>query len=603
MAGKEGYSPEEMQAFRVKLAGNSVAPLGKGLTEFDRKASDVSASLSRIANGPHFAAITAAGNPLALPAHDAVEQADLARKGGISGLSTATQTALAKPEAPEQLQALQSPTPDVQAAPSLKDQLLGKLQGNTSGGLGGGLGGLRSAYLASRRRQIGDFERDKDLAGEQGGNRIVHIDEMAALQHQDAQQKLRDAQIQQQADEKAHVDHQRLLTRNMELADDIGKQKIDPQRLIKNQSTAGNVLHILGGALGGALAARTGGPNQFLERFDKQVAQDIQAQMDEVDNKKASLGARQNIFAQMLHETGDRRLAAMQTRNLMYEAAKQHLSAKDAELGVPEVRTGAQQNIQALQHQQDALQTQFDAEAYQTAQAQANAAAAAQRAAEKAAWDRQMELAKLGLERDKLSIEQMKAMGMSNEDIQKQAQHLGEKLADPALAQGRAAVENAKARLDKAGPGEGLPGVGLGADLREKLAGRPTGAMAFVPTAWVANKVAGLSDEERVSRGDWEKIKLAYRKQITGSGGSEAEMRQIEQSFEGAKTPAEQRKAIEEADAFFKQIEINHRGAVDPRANALVESRKAGLMGIQPRQGNVSDERAKQFKKKLAGGY
>jgi Tfp pilus assembly major pilin PilA len=303
----------------------------------------------------------------------------------------------------------------------------------------------------------------------------------------------------------------------------------------------------------------------------------------------------------MLSETGDRRLAAMQTRNLMYEAAKQKLAATDAQMGVPELKTSAEQNIAALQHQQDQINTQFTGEAWQQAQRAAAAAAAAQRAAEEKAWQRQMDLAKLGMERDKLSIEQMKALGMSGEDIQKQAQHLGDKLADPKLAEGRAAVEAAKVRLQKAGPDEGLPGVGLAADLREKLAGRPTGATALLPAAWVANKVAGLSAEERVSRSDWDKIKLAYQHQITGSGASEKEREMINAAFEGARTPAEQRAAIANADAMFKQVESRQKAAVDPRALQLYENRMGAQAGIQPRAGNVSDERAKQFKKKVSG--
>jgi hypothetical protein len=595
-----GYTPEEIQAFRLKMAGNSVAPLGKGLTEFDKKASDVSASLSRVADKVPFLPSVGASSPATPMVRDAAEQLDLNRKGGIGDLSKATQNALAKPQAPEQLQALNSPTPDVQAAPSLKEQLLSKLRGG--GGGGSGTGGLYASMMSARKKQIGDFDTDKELAIEQGENKAQHAMTMAEWLQHDADIKQRHAEIDMKAQEDAHEKTQALIGRNMELADDIGRQKIDPTRLAKSKGTGERISHVLGSALGGFLRGFQGGENKTLERFDHAVSQDIQAQLNEIDNKKAQLGARQNLVAQMIQETGDRRLGVLAARNLYYEAAKQKLAATDAQLGVPEITTAAKQTANVFQHQQDGMNAQFTGEALRVAQAQAAAQAAAQKAAEREAWQRQMDLAKLGIERDKLSIEQMKAMGMSGEDIQKQAQHLGDKLADPALAQGRAAVENAKSRLDKVGPGEGLPGVGLGADLREKLAGRPSGMTALLPGAWVANKVAGLSDEERVSRGDWEKIKLAYRKQITGSGGSEAEMRQIEQSFEGAKTPAEQRKAIEEADAFFKQIETNQRSAVDPRANALVESRKAGLMGIQPRQGNVSDERAKQLKKKL-GGY
>lgn len=593
-----GYTPEEIQALRVKLAGNSVAPLGKGLTEFDKKASDVSASVSRLANGPHVPALFAAGNPLALPARDAVEQADLARKGGIGGLSTATQSALAKPQAPEELKPLYTPDAQGQAAPSLKEQLLKKLGG---GGGGGGGNGLYSAFMAARKRQVGDFDTDKDLATEQGENRAQHVMTLAEWQQADAAEKQRHAQIDMEAQEQAHQKTQDLISRNQELADDIGRQKIDPKRLAKGMGTGERIEHVLGSALGGFLRGFQGGENKTLDRFDNEVTRDIQAQLSEIDNKKVQLGARQNLVAQMIQETGDRRLGVMAARNLYYEAAKQKLAATDAQLGVPEIATAAKQAVSAFQHQQDGMSAQIAAEAYQQQQRAAAAAAAAQKAAESQAWQRQMDLAKLGLERDKLSIDQMKALGMSAEDIAKQTQQLGDKLAAPELAQGRAAVDAAKMRLQKVGPNEGLPGVGVAADLREKLAGRPTGATALLPSAWIANKVAGLNDEERVSRNDWEKVKLAYRKQITGSGGSAEEMKVIESAFEGAKTPAEQRAAIENADAVFKQIESRHKAGVDPRALQLYEGRIQGQAGIQPRQGDISDERAKQFKKKLAG--
>ena len=592
MAGKEGYSPEEIQALRVKLAGNSVAPLGKDVTEFDRKASDVSGSLSRLGDNQYVKGVLAAaggGNPIAPMLRDAVEQADLARKGGIGGLSKATQSALAAPQAPEQLTALQSPTPNVEAAPSLRDQFLSKLRGNVGGVGGDPLSSLRAAFMSAQQKQLGDFNRDKELAGEMGENKAQHAMTMADWQIADAEKKRQDAIRQQQIDEKAHEEHQKFLAQNQQMVDDVAKSKVDPQRLMKSMGTGEKVAHVLGSALGGFLSGAQGGPNQFLQRFDQQVAQDIQAQMDEIDNKKTALGARQNMFGQLLAMTGDRRIAAQQMRNLHYEAAKQFLAATDAQLGVPELQTAAQQNINALQHQQDQMGAQISAQALQQKQQQLAAQAAAQAAAQKHAEEMMLKLADLGLRKDELAIKAAQVNGGSIEDLNKQAMHLGEKLADPALAQGRAAVENAKQRLAAAGEGNGLPGVGKWADIRSTVLG----------DRW------GLSDEERVSRGDWEKIKLAYRKQITGSGGSAEEMKTIERAFEGAKTPAEQRNAIAEADAFFKQIEFNHKRSVDPRALNLVEGRGAAVAGIQPRagKGDVSDERAKQFKKKLAGGY
>jgi hypothetical protein len=595
-----GYTPEEIAMMRAKIAGTPT------VGEFDRKASDVSASASRLGDNQYVKGILGGmggGLPATPMVRDAAEQIGMRGPGGPADLSRATQNALANrpPDAPEQLNALNSPTPDVQAVPSLKDRLVSKLGGGAGGGGGNG---LYSAFMAARRKQLGDFDTDKALAAEQGDNRAQHVMTLAEWQQADAAEKQRHAEIDMKAQEDAHEKTQALIGRNQELADDIGRQKIDPKRLAKSMGAGERIEHVLGASLGGFLRGFQGGENKTLERFDNEVTRDIQAQINEIDNKKAQLGARQNLVAQMIQETGDRRLGVLAARNLYYEAAKQKLAATDAQLGVPEIKTAAQQQAQQFQHQQDAMNTQFTAEAYQQQQRAAQAAAAAQKAAEKEAYERQMRVAELGQKQDHLNIEAAKVAGGTLEDLNKQAQFLGKELSDPKLAMGRAAVEASKSRLEKAGPGEGLPGVGTSADLREKLAGRPTGVAALFPQNWVINKVAGLNDEERVSRNDWAAVRQAYINQATGSGGSAEERADIIKTFQGAQTPAEQRAAIAKADAYFKQQETNLRGSVDPRANAMVEARKAGLAGIQPRQGNVSDERAKQFKKKLTGsGY
>lgn len=564
-------TPEEIAAFRARLAG------GSDVTAFDRKASDVAGSLQRLGQTQFAGIAGSVGNPMAPMIHAAGEQAALAQGGGLGGLSHATQAAIANRPAdpPTELQPMATTMPDVQAAPTLKDQLMAKLQGRGGGG-GPGLGGLYSEWRTARGSQLGDFETDKKLASQMGDDRSTRVEAVAMLQQQQAAKMQRDAEVASQEEAKAAQRHEAFLQRNADLADDIGRQQIDPKRLVNNQSTGEKIGTILGAALGGLTSGVNGGPNQFLQQFDREIDRDIAAQQAAIDNKKTALGARQSVFGQMMQETGDRRLAAMQTRNLMYESAKQDIMAQADQLGIPEIRTNAEQAVSEIQHRQDALNAQLKGEDLQRQQAAAAAAASSQRAAEENAWKRQMEVAKLGLERDKVEIDKVKALGGGAEDIQKQAQQLGEKLAEPKLANGRAAIENSKTRLSKVGAGEGLPGVGAWGDFRERLLGTRL----------------GLSEDERLARGDWEKMKLSYQSQITGSGASDGERAMLSKAFEGAKTPAEQRQAIAEADALFQQIERRHKASVDPRAKALYEQRL----------GNVSDERAKQFKQKL-GGY
>jgi hypothetical protein len=597
-----GYTPEEIQAFRLKMAGNSVAPLGKGLTEFDKKASDVSASLSRVADKVPFLPSVGASSPATPMVRDAAEQLDLNRKGGIGDLSKATQNALAKPQAPEQLQALNSPTPDVQAAPSLKEQLLSKLRGG--GGGGSGTGGLYASMMSARKKQIGDFDTDKELAIEQGENKAQHAMTMAEWLQHDADIKQRHAEIDMKAQEDAHEKTQALIGRNMELADDIGRQKIDPTRLAKSKGTGERISHVLGSALGGFLRGFQGGENKTLERFDHAVSQDIQAQLNEIDNKKAQLGARQNLVAQMIQETGDRRLGVLAARNLYYEAAKQKLAATDAQLGVPEITTAAKQTANVFQHQQDGMNAQIAAEAYQQQQRAAAAAAAAQKAAEKAAWDRQMQLAELGLKRDQLTIEGIKAGKDAHKEDNAAIAETTKRLADDDIVKNRELINSLGRKIDpKTGD---VVGLGTGAAIRQKLAGAAMGPLSLVAPD-LSKKVA-LSDEERLAQQEFEQAALLFQTKVTGTGGSDSQMQKIGSAFRGANTMAEKRHAIQ-----LLQTELARREGL--AQSNLTDSQKVelnrrlgrdGLVdmpgAVKVKDGNVSDERAKRFKQKLTGG-
>lgn len=599
MAGK--YTPEEIAAIRSKLAGSSA------VTPFDQKASDVSASLGRISEHPFVSGIAAgANNPMGPVVHMAAQDAESRGVGGVADLSKKTQGAIADQVTSPGgtiLRPLDSPTPDVQAAPSLKDQLLGKLRGNTGGAGVSGLGGLRAAYLASKRRQIGDFEQDKSLAGQMGNQQASHVMGASELHDSFAARQERDAEIQRKADEDTHSKHQEFLARNTELADDIAKQKIDPKRLVKSMGVGDKIGHILGSALGGFASGFKGGPNDFLDRFDKQVAQDIEAQVNEIDNKKASVSARNSIFGQMLAETGDRRLAAMQTRNLMYEAAKQHIAAEDARLGIPELSTNAQQKIQALQHQQDQLQTQFDAEAYQTAASQAAATAAAQRAAEKQAWDRQMQVFEMGLKKDQLEVEKIKAGKEAGKEDNAAIAETTKRLADDDIVKNRSLINSLGRKIDpKTGD---VVGLGTGAMLRQKLTATALGPVSLVAPD-ISKKIA-LSDEERLAQQEFEQAALLFQTKVTGTGGSDSQMQKIGAAFHGANTMAEKRHAIQmlqeelarREGLAVSNLNDNQKAELNRR---LAREGQVDMPGsVKVTDGNLSDERAKTFKKKLGG--
>ncbi len=304
------------------------------------------------------------------------------------------------------LQPMSTPAVDVQPAPTLdaKYGQAGAIGAGGGAGAAGGVSGPFAAWQKAQDRQLSAIDEEKMLAGDLGASKAGRIQAVGDLQERAAAKMQRDAEDQQKVDEAAHAKMSAFLDRNAEMADQIGRAKIDPGRLMRN-SDAGQMFSMgIGAAMGGMLAGLNGGPNQFMAHVDRMIDRDIKAQEGDIDNQKSALASRQSIFGQMLSETGDRRLASMQTRNLMYEAAKTKLQADSDRLGIPEVRAQSMLAINAIDQKQAAMNEDMKKHAWQLAQQQAAAGVAAQRAAEERAWQRQKDIFEMGYKTDELQV-------------------------------------------------------------------------------------------------------------------------------------------------------------------------------------------------------
>lgn len=469
------------------------------------------------------------------------------------------------------LQPMAAPEAHVTAAPTLNPRY-GQVGRSMTGGVGG-TNPLKAAWEASQKQQLRTLGEQKELEGDLGMARVGKTLAMADAEDAHGQRVQQDAMEQQKIDNAAHTRLESFLARNQQLADEIGKMKPDSSRYVRNKDTGTQIAMGIGAVVGGMLGALNGTPNEFLDRLDKLIDRDVNDQMAEIDNKKASLSARQSMFGQMLAETGDHRLAAQQTRILMYEGVKTQLKATGDRLGVPEMRANAELAANATQQKIDGLKENMAAVAWKTYLANAAAAAAAQKAAEAAAWQRAMDVARLGLEKDKVTVDLLNATKGGQKVHDDQLRDLSKDLANPEMIQNSVAVEGAMRRLidpktGKIDPHKGLPGVGPGADFREKLAPRPSGINTISPFAWATHKTIGLDSDERVSRQDWNQLKLGYRHLITGSGGGEKELADIGSAFEGATSPEEQANAVEKLYATVNRLKETKRAGYDP---AVVE--------------------------------
>ena len=464
----------------------------------------------------------------------------------------------------------------VRPAPTLASQ------GSPARPMGGGMGGSGGSGLErnlrdAQGREMQGFDDMSGLQEQLGQDRAGAVLLESDMREADARNRIRAAEEQARIEADTHQIHTAYLARQEQLADEIGKQGVDPGRYLRNADLGTQVTFGLGSALGEMFSSD--GKNHFLDRVDKMIEQDVMSQVAGNDAKRESYKARSSLFDKMLAESGDRRLAGMQTQKMLYDAIDRKLTADAARLGVPEIMTGAKIKSQEYQQKKQILDVQIQQASLQRAQAQAAAQAAAQRAAEERLRQHTIEMIKLEQEQQKIEI----SRGGKDGDINKQTQQLGEKLSDKDLAEGRGAVEAAKRRLAGLKPDEGLPGVGPMADARAGLHPSGIGGMiAGGAPGLLADKVFGLSDTERVSRGDWDKIKLAYQKQITGSGASEGERKMLTAAFEGARSPAEQRNAIAQADDYFTRRESAIKAGFDPKAVATFEARQGAINPQMP---------------------
>lgn len=551
------YSQADLDAFRDKLAADTnqdyvrpptppaapppVAPPAQ-LGVLDR----TEQSARRLAANP---AIQTIGSGLALAGGLPLGAAYLASPGMNSAPRDTTSFTRENPQ-PDvvQLKPMAPLSLDVPTVPTLAQQ-----RGVASPGMGGGggmgdygIGALSRAYRQSLLNQQGTFNEEKDLVERKGELQGEKIDKMAGLTELEAAQKQRRAELEEQHQAQVAQQHDAFLARNEELANQIASEKIDPNRLMASKSAGDKAMWLISGILNGA----AGKGDQVLKRIDDQITEDIRQQQAAVDNKKASLSARQNLFGQMMQESGDRRVAEMQTRNLMLESYKTALAARADRLGIPEVAVNAQLAMNGItQQKQNPLQSQMAKDALASAQAQASANAAAQHAAEMQAWNRSMEVAKLGLEKQKVDNETLKTQAEARKSTdpleverlkaQQEVNALNKSIsaADPAkVAAGTSLGEAAAEHLPDFIPGVTSARKNMNEREAYNALVRPgVGAAWKLRTGGVEPKNPTILDEQakafKINPGDSQETvedKMArFRRHISESGGSA-----------GAETPA-----------------------------------------------------------------
>lgn len=588
-------SMPQTQSFRDRVSGSPDTAYVPGASVTDRlraAAGNAIDSGSRLASHPAVVSVLQGGPGVALgryAADSAARSAGLEpTPGGVSPaeLSRTTQAQLAAPQSEQPLQVQDTPVVQVQPAQTLGlDPRLASLPPVSAAGVGAGPGSLYSDAASARRQLVDAISGAGDLRRQAGQQEVARTIDVAALNEALAAKQQRDSEIQREEDERAALRHQSYLDESLRMSDEISKAKVTPDRFFRNATVGQQVAMGIGAVVGGMLSGLQGGPNQFLDRLDRYVDKDIQAQLQEIDNKKAALSQRNSVFGQMMQSAGDRRLAAMQYRNASYEAAKGWINARAQALGTPEALTRAEQAANEIDQRLAGMNYDWANQALAAYQANARAAAAARAAAEEKAWQRQMDLTKLGLEQDKLKIEAAKVQGDVVKDVEKEdaaaLRQTAAALSNKDVAQNRALINSVRQFIKTDAQGNRyLPGFDTAS--RAKMGA----AQAFGLSEPAAARVV-LSEDDRKFRQAWQQLALKYQTDVTGSGGSAEQMEAIKKAFEGAGTMQERLAAVDRLVAMQDQLEANALAPLNERQRALWNQR-TGREGAAPMPKSVT---------------
>jgi hypothetical protein len=224
-------------------------------------------------------------------------------------------------------------------------------------------------------------QRDAILAGGDRESQAAELEAARAMEaNQNAQAGLKQAQeVRAASTAQAKEDVAALRAE----ADEISQGKVDPDRVWSNASTPQKIAASIGIALGGMLTAY-GHRNAALDMINTIIDRDLQAQRENLANRRAGLEQKRGLVAMAADMGKDEYDAALQTTLVGYDMAKQAALAEAAKVRSPAAKENAL-----------AVASQFE-EQRESAIAQAEAAR------EQMLYQRAVEAQKLKLERSRV---------------------------------------------------------------------------------------------------------------------------------------------------------------------------------------------------------
>lgn len=124
---------------------------------------------------------------------------------------------------------------------------------------------------------------------------------------------------------------------------------IDPAKFWDNKGTLARVVGAIGVALGGFVAARTGGPNLALEQIERAIDRDVDAQKARLAAARGKLDEQRGIYAAMRQQFGDERMADAAAKHAYLENAERQVQNLAANSASKDIQARSQELLAGLQ--------------------------------------------------------------------------------------------------------------------------------------------------------------------------------------------------------------------------------------------------------------
>ncbi len=443
-----------------------------------------------------------------------------------------------------------------------------------------GAGGpnLQGAVDRDNKALLGNFDQQGRDLRTLTQAQVDKNDAFAREQELEGQRQIR---AQQDADAvQAHTEdlQSQYQTRANAINDKISNSELQPDRLYKNADTGTKIGLALGAFFGGIVP----GVKPLMKMMGADQDQDIAVQKDAYERKRAGQKQSDTLYGHFMDATKDSRLAEMESRNAYMSANKAMIQGRMATMDNPIQKALAQQALTGISNQQEQFQKGLDVERLRAAQQQAGAAAAERRRLEQQAWDRSMQMGKMGIEGYQAETARMKEAGDKSDKTAAGQAEYAKRLGDDKAISADVSSKNLARQITNPDGSlsytKGIAGVGPSADFRAAIAPKPSGLNAILnPLAAPLYMAAGLKPNEVINRQDWNAMRINMRHDISGASFKPEEAAEIDEAFSGADhTPAGQANAIAKARAVVERHKALARAGFPAEVTDAVDSRLSG---------------------------